>query len=294
MLLASRRWVYKGFVCMVILDSPEKDTIRKFYDIGSPYYAEIYGRHIHDGFYITGNESRAEAQENLIRYLVEKSGVSKGVRVLDVGSGVGGGSIWLAKNLRASTVGITISPVQMEMARASAQKEHADSVFSLMDAEKMSFDKTFDVMWAIAVCTHFENQQRFIRLATDYLDRGGAFIIFDWMLTPESLRLADDKEIASIRRGMLLQSMHTLLEYQAWFISNGYNIVHSADITTFTIKTWDDAVAAVRQPAVWKLATRLALKEGKEVFAFVRSLRAMKSAMQKHKVIAGVVIARKN
>ena len=72
------------------------------------------------------------------------------------------------------------------------------------------------------------------------------------------------------------------------------SIIHSADITPFTIKTWDDAVAAIRQPAVWKMATRLALKEGKEVFAFVRSLRAMKAAMQKNKVIAGVIIARKN
>ena len=84
---------------MVMLDCPIKESIRRFYDIGSGYYSEIYGKHIHDGYYITGRESRAEAQENLIRYLVEKAGIPRCAGVLDVGCGTGGSSIWLARNL---------------------------------------------------------------------------------------------------------------------------------------------------------------------------------------------------
>ncbi len=279
---------------MVILDSPKKETIRRFYDIGSPYYREFFGEHIHDGFYITGGESKAEAQENLIRLFVEKAEIPRGAKILDVGCGIGGSSVWLGKNLGAKTVGITISPNQVEIAKASAEKNHTDSVFYLMDAEKMDFNDTFDVIWAVAVSTHLENQKEFIKRATRFLKSNGVFIIFDWMLTPDSINTPDDKYIKSVRRGMLLQSMHTLTEYRAWFTESGYDIVYQDNITPFTIKTWDDGIAVVRQPAVWKLVYQLAVKEGKEALAFVRSLSAMKTAMEKGKIIAGVIIARKN
>ena len=89
-----------------------REKVQRFYDLGSPYYYEIYGEHIHDGYYVTGRESKEEAQENLIRLLVEKARIKRGARILDVGCGMGGSSIWLAENLGAVTVGITISPVQ--------------------------------------------------------------------------------------------------------------------------------------------------------------------------------------
>src|SRR5512135_3365145 len=98
------------------------DKVSRFYDIGSPYYLEYFGRHIHDGYYITGRETKQEAQENLIRFLVDKAKIEPGSRILDVGCGIGGSSIWLAENLGAQTVGITISPVQIEMANLLARE----------------------------------------------------------------------------------------------------------------------------------------------------------------------------
>jgi tocopherol O-methyltransferase len=280
-------------IYMVMLDSPKKEHIKRFYDIGSVYYSKIYGEHFHDGYYITGQEPRAEAQENLIRYLVEKAGISNGIKVLDVGCGIGGSSFWMAKNLGASTVGITISSRQVEMAQASADKFRTNSVFYLMDAETLDFNVKFDVIWAVAVCTHLENQKRFIQRATRFLNPKGVFVIYDWML-PGSGSSSDGRNLESIRRGMLLQSLHSFSEYQTWFTDNGYDNVDTKNITPFTIRTWDDAIFFVRQPAVWKLIYKLVRKEGKEVFTFVKSLNAMKTAMEKRKIISGVVIARKN
>ena len=50
-----------------------REKIRKFYDLGSPLYFEVYGQHIHDGYYVTGKETKQEAQENLTKLLVEKA-----------------------------------------------------------------------------------------------------------------------------------------------------------------------------------------------------------------------------
>jgi hypothetical protein len=54
-----------------------REKVRKFYDLGSPLYFEVYDRHIHDGYYITGRETKQEAQENLTRLLIEKARIRR-------------------------------------------------------------------------------------------------------------------------------------------------------------------------------------------------------------------------
>ncbi len=135
------------------------EKVKRFYDLGSPYYLELFGIHIHDGYFISGKESREKAQENLIKLLVDKAKIKNGSRILDVGCGVGGSSIWLAKNLDAVTVGINISPVQVDIANQLAREQKVNSSFLLMNAEDMDFPEPFDVIWVVAALTHFPNQE---------------------------------------------------------------------------------------------------------------------------------------
>jgi tocopherol O-methyltransferase len=269
--------------------SQHKDLVRRFYDIGSRYYSEICGEHIHDGYYLTGRESREEAQENLVKYLAAGAGIKAGDRVLDAGCGIGGSSVWLARNLGAATLGITISPVQLNMARKKAAEHRADSAFLLMDAEDMHFDAPFDVIWAVAMCTHLPDQAGFIGAATRFLNPGGRFVIFDWMLGEAAA--PGDACIEKVRRGMILASLHTMPEYLAWFTDRGYRIVSAEDITSFTFKTWDDALSLVRQKAAWMFVAELAANEAKHAIDFLRSLGAMKEAMATHRLIGGAIIA---
>lgn len=146
-----------------VIDTISKEKIQRFYDLGSPYYLSVYGEHIHDGYYVTGKESRKEAQDNLVSLLAEKAKIKRGARILDVGCGVGGSSIWMAKNLEAATLGITISPVQIEIARRLAAEQKVNSRFLLMDAEEMSFNQSFDVIWVIAALSHFHNPEGFLK-----------------------------------------------------------------------------------------------------------------------------------
>ena len=71
--------------------------VKEHYDLASPMYKKLWGNHIHHGYYITGKESKEAATENLIRILVKRSQLKRNSKVLDVGSGIGGTSIWLAK-----------------------------------------------------------------------------------------------------------------------------------------------------------------------------------------------------
>jgi tocopherol O-methyltransferase len=269
-----------------------KEKVSKFYDLGSPLYLEVYGSHIHDGYYLTAKETKQQAQENLTRLLVEKARIKEGAKVLDVGCGVGGSSIWLAEHLGATTVGITISPVQVEIARKLAQERHVNSSFLIMDAENMQFDDAFDVVWVLAAATHFSDQESFVRTATRFLRPGGKFVIFDWMLD-EHVQNALDRYVRPVAERMLLSSIYPLNSYLEWFIDGGYRVTYAEDVTDHTVRTWDEALSVIKEPAVLKLATKIKQEEVGEILKFFKSISAMRLAMRKGRVRSGIVIAEK-
>jgi tocopherol O-methyltransferase len=270
-----------------------REKVSKFYDLGSPFYFKVYGRHIHDGYYITGKETKQEAQENLTKLLVEKAGIKNRAKILDVGCGVGGSSIWMAEKLGAATVGITISAVQLEIAKKLAKEKSVNSKFLLMNAEEMQFGETFDVVWLVAAATHFLGQEKFIKLATKSLDTGGKFIIFDWMLDEHVTDPSVDRYVKPVAEKMLLSSLYPMSTYIKWFIENGYRIIYLEDVTNHTIKTWDDALSVIKKPGNLKLAGHITPEKMLEILNFFKSIGAMKTAMKKHRLIAGIVIAEK-
>jgi tocopherol O-methyltransferase len=90
------------------------DHIRKHYDRLPFLYRFLWGEHLHHGYWDV-NQSAAEAQVRLMEVLAERAGVVRGSHVLDIGCGVGGSAIWLAKRFDCKVTGLTISPVQARM-----------------------------------------------------------------------------------------------------------------------------------------------------------------------------------
>lgn len=268
-----------------------REAVQRFYDAGSPYYFQLFGEHIHDGYYITGRESQPEAQENLVRFLAEKAGIGRGAKILDVGCGVGGSSIWLAKNLAAQTVGITISPVQLDIATKLAREQEAKSTFLLMNAEQMDFPEPFDFIWVVAALTHFHHQENFLKSAAGLLKNQGKIIIYDWTLAEDAI--SKDRDVKLVLEGMVLANMYTAADYARWLARAGCRIEYPDDITAQTIRTWEFPLYLMKDPAIWGAAYRVAQKEGKEIFHFLKCLRAMKRAMQRRKILSTVIIAEK-
>src|SRR5262245_66546563 len=87
------------------------DAVRTHYDRLSFFYRTFWGEHIHHGYW-EADEPPETAQVQLVARLAERAGVPQGARVLDVGCGFGGSSLWLARHRGCHVTGITISPVQ--------------------------------------------------------------------------------------------------------------------------------------------------------------------------------------
>src|ERR1700730_16972791 len=135
--------------------SNDNHRVIEHYDLVSPCYQSLWGDHLHHGYWIRGDESKETAQIQLIEHLAQLANIKTGSRILDIGCGFGGSSVYLAKKYSASVTGITISPVQVEMATEAAAKANVDASFVLMDAEDMRFEQPFDVLWSIESISHY-------------------------------------------------------------------------------------------------------------------------------------------
>ena len=104
---------------MISIENVEKRAIQRHYDLITLFYRLLWGSHIHHGLW-RGQESPAVAQRQLTDAAAEMADVRAGDELLDVGCGMGGSSIRLARHYRCRVTGVTLSPVQRFWARNAA------------------------------------------------------------------------------------------------------------------------------------------------------------------------------
>ncbi len=152
----------------------------------SSHFHELWGEHLHHGYWIRGDETKERAQIQLIEHLARSAKIQPGRRILDVGCGTGASSIYLAKHYKVEATGITISPVQVGLANQAAAKEDVKATFLLMDAEAMEFEKPFDVVWSVESISHYQDIGNFFASAAKLLKPNGTVAVIDWFEEAES------------------------------------------------------------------------------------------------------------
>lgn len=266
----------------------QKEKIRDHYDRVSPYYVALWGDHIHHGYWLRGDESKEQAQVQLIEHLARAAGISWQARILDIGCGYGGSSIYLAREYGAQTTGITISPVQVQMAREAAAKAGVRSHFLLMDAEAMNFPEPFDVLWSVESISHYQDHENFFASAARLLKRGGAMAITDWFkkdgLTPSQHR----KALEPIERGMMVQ-LRTMEEYESLMVANDLKITKKEILNQQCAKSWDLGLDVIKKKELWAMAAGF----GVDFIYFLKAFRAMRAGFASGDFVYGLLVAKK-
>jgi tocopherol O-methyltransferase len=266
----------------------DKEKVKDFYDRVSPYTHDLWGMHLHHGYWISGEETKERAQIQLVEHLARLAGLAPGRKILDVGCGFGGSSIYLAKNYDADATGITISPIQVEMARKAAAIDGVNVEFILMDAEEMKFDEPFDVVWSIESISHYPQKESFFASAAQCLKSGGTLAITDWFKKEHLKQREHDKFIQPIEKGMLVE-LHTMEDYAAMLRRNGLQVVHNEVLNKNCSKTWDLCLEMLKNKALW----RVAAENGSEFVAFLRAFRAMRAGFASGNFVYGLMIAKR-
>jgi tocopherol O-methyltransferase len=265
-----------------------KNKIIEHYDVVSPYYYKLWGEHLHHGYWIRGDESKEQAQQQLIEHLARLAKIPHGATVLDVGCGFGASSMYLCKHFGATTTGITISQVQVEMACAAAAKEKAPASFCLMDAEAMTFEMPFDVLWSVESISHYHDREKFFASAAKLLRPGGIFALTDWFKKPNLSSAETRKLIRPIEQGMFVR-LEEMGQYEEFLQTNGMEILRLEELTKHCARTWDVCLDIIADASFWALAA----KQGRNFVRYLNSFRAMRAGFSSGAFVYGLLVARK-
>ena len=194
--------------------------------------------------------------------------------MIDVGCGVGGTSNWLAKRGHAVT-GVSLSPVQVEMAKRNMAGHGVSVRFLTMDAEALSFpgeDGSFDAVWCSESCSHYPHKERFFAHATRLLKPGGKLIMVDWFAADVLGAKAWNGVLARIEKGMLLPPISTVTGYCNLMVAAGVRPIFMDDVSKECAKTWDISIGLISNPQTWALAAKM----GSDAIAFLHAMTDMK------------------
>jgi phosphoethanolamine N-methyltransferase len=105
-----------------------------------------------------------------------------GVRVLDVGSGIGGAAFHLARAFGAKVTGIDLAEEMVAIALDRARQVGlADEVsFILGDVLETPFPDRFDIIWSRDALMHVPDKPRLFARLYSLLDDGGRIVITDY------------------------------------------------------------------------------------------------------------------
>lgn len=248
-----------------------RNRVATHYDELSPHYAEIWGEHIHHGYYRRGDEGREEATHALVERLIADMELPPGSVVLDVGCGVGGTVRLLRRDHGCRVTGVTLSPVQARMAR-HRDESAARSHFVVGDAAALPFAGHFDALLAVEVLSHVEDRGAFFAEAARLSGPRGRIGVAAWLRASGLSAEQEERFIRPIEEGMLV-TLPTREEYEDCLAAAGLTLAHYRDISAEVARTWDLCIDLVSKPAVWALA----VQKGSDTLAFVKSFRAMQS-----------------
>ena len=278
--------------------------IQQFYDASSGLWESIWGEHMHHGYYgVDGKKQidRRQAQIDLIEELLSWSDYNSSdgqiPKIIDIGCGIGGSSLYLAEKLQAEVVGITLSPVQanraQERAVAAGLKDRA--TFKVANALAIPYaDNTFDVVWTLESGEHMPDKTKFLQECYRVLKPGGRLIFATWCHRPIGdeagcLTPAETRHLDQIYQVYCLPYVISLPEYEEITTECGFQNMRSADWSVAVAPFWEVVIdSSITPTAILGL-----FKAGWKTIQAALSLKLMSQGYEKGLIRFGLITATK-
>lgn len=236
--------------------------IQQFYDASSGLWEEIWGEHMHHGYYGadgTEKKERRQAQIDLIEEVLRWAKIEQASHILDVGCGIGGSSLYLAGKYNASVTGITLSPVQATRAKQRAAEFGLcyRANFQVADALNMPFaDNSFDLIWSLESGEHMPDKVKFLQECYRVLKPGGKMIVVTWCHRPLDTPLTSEeqKHLEEIYRVYCLPYVISLPQYEEIARELPLQNLSTADWSTAVAPFWNVVIdSTFNLQALWGL-----------------------------------------
>ncbi len=275
--------------------------IKTFYDDSSQLWEDVWGEHMHHGYYGPHGSyrvDRRQAQIDLIEELLTwaiPGGSTKPGKILDLGCGIGGSSLYLAQKYQTDVTGITLSPVQKERGTERARIAGLENScqFQVANALDLPFAAdSFDLVWSLESGEHMPDKKRFLQEAWRVLKPGGRLILATWChrpLDPGNGPLTADERnhLQAIYDVYCLPYVVSLPDYQAIAAESDFGEIKTADWSVAVAPFWDRVIESAFDPQVlWAL-----WQTGPKIINAALCLRLMKWGYERGLVRFGVLTA---
>ena len=163
--------------------SDYQDLVKQYYESVTRFYQHGWSDCFHFAPF-SSDETLDQALTAQDAFLVQQASIARGMKVLDVGCGIGGPARRIAQMSGAHITGITISPAQVEVATNLTRKQGLEGrcEFLLGDAMHMQFeDASFDRVYMIESACHMPDKGAFYRECARVLRPGGTLGGWDWV-----------------------------------------------------------------------------------------------------------------
>lgn len=215
-------------------ETPE--TVASHYDDLDAFYREIWGLHVHHGFWETGKESSSEATDALIDHLMKDVDPFELKRVCDIGCGYGETARYLSGKYKVRVTGLSVSEKQVSFARSLGKDFRIELLHrDWMDNQLPS--EFYDLAIAIESSEHMPDLGRFFREAYRVIRPGGKLKVCAWLSKKNPEHWETDFLLKPIcTEGRL--HLGNVDEYKSHLMDAGFQNFAYEDITENVKKTW--------------------------------------------------------
>jgi tocopherol O-methyltransferase len=209
-------------------------SVAAHYDELDLFYREIWGEHVHHGYWPEGRArlTSAEATEALVTLLADRLDLAPGQRVCDIGCGYGATASHLMRHYSVAVTGVTLSPVQAARSDGVADirvQDWLDNDFP---------DALFDRAYAIESSEHMADKQRFFDEAFRTLRPGGRLVVCAWLARPKPGAWEVRHLLEPICREGRLPGMGSVSEYQDYAMRAGFSCLQVEQLARNVRRTW--------------------------------------------------------
>lgn len=156
------------------------ESKEQHYEVPTPFYQHCLGPRLKysSGFYDTGRETLAEAEEAMLALTCTRARLADGLDILELGCGWGSLTLWMAEKYpRARITGVSHSRTQREHILGEAQRRGLANV-AVITCDMNDFDAgaaRFDRVVSVEMFEHMKNWPRLMAGVARWLKPEGLF-----------------------------------------------------------------------------------------------------------------------
>lgn len=211
--------------------------VANYYDQTENHYRRFWKLEkslgLHYGIWSEGIKNLHDAITQTNNLLAKIGDIKSTDNVLDAGCGVGGSSIFLAKNIGCKVIGISLSEKQVITATDFAKQHGVGGLasFKMMNYTATTFeDNSFDFVWAIESMQTAVDKADFLKEAKRILKPGGKIVIADCFKSSD-YPFEKSKLMKLMFNGWAVSDVLSLNEFVQKANQFGFTIAKEQDVT---------------------------------------------------------------